>query len=61
VSEEELLARHIEVLPGTLVEALDAFAHDLTVQGALGTDYAKEYLKVKHNEWWLLHSCVVSE
>jgi len=59
VSEEQLLARHIEVLPGTLSEALDAFAHDSTVQGALGTDYAKEYLKVKHDEW-LLHSRGVS-
>jgi glutamine synthetase len=59
VSEEELLARHIEVLPSTLFEALDAFANDSTVQGALGTDYAKEYVKVKREEWWL-HSRGVS-
>ncbi len=59
VSEEELSARHVAVLPSTLVEALDAFAHDSTVQSAMGTDYAKEYLKVKHDEWWT-HSRVVS-
>jgi glutamine synthetase len=59
VSEEELLSRHIGVLPCTLAEALDAFTQDAVVQAALGADYAKEYLKVKHEEWWL-HSRSVS-
>jgi glutamine synthetase len=59
VSEEGLLARHIEVLPGTLAEALDALAKDAVVQGALGTSYAAEYLRVKRDEW-LLHSRGVS-
>ena len=58
--EEELQARHIEVLPGTLIEALNAFAGDSTVQGALGANYAKEYLRVKRDEWWL-HSRSVSD
>ena len=52
VPEEELLARHIGILPGTLAEALDAFAEDSILQDALGTNYAKEYLKVKQDEWW---------
>jgi len=59
VSEKELLERHVGVLPCTLAEALDAFAQDSVVQGALGANYAKEYLKVKHDEWWL-HSRSVS-
>ena len=59
ITEEELQTRHIEVLPSTLVEALDTFARDPTLQGALGADYAKEYLRVKYDEWWL-HSRSVS-
>jgi glutamine synthetase len=59
VSEKELRERRIEVLPCTLAEALDAFDQDSVVQGALGTTYAKEYLRVKRDEWWL-HSRNVS-
>jgi glutamine synthetase len=59
ISEEELLARHISILPCTLAEALDAFAQDPIIQGALGAQYSKEYLRVKHEEWWL-HSRNVS-
>jgi len=57
--EEELAARKIEVLPITLAEALDAMQKDPVVKGALGTDYAKMYLKVKWDEW-LFHSRSVS-
>jgi glutamine synthetase len=53
VSEKELRERRIGVLPCTLAEALDAFDQDLVVQGALGTTYATEYLRVKRDEWWL--------
>ena len=53
VSEKELRERRIGVLPCTLAEALDAFDQDSVVQGALGTTYAKEYLRVKRDEWWL--------
>lgn len=59
ISEEQLRARQISILPCTLVEALDAFAQDPIIQGALGTQYSKEYLRVKHEEWWL-HSRNVS-
>jgi glutamine synthetase len=59
VSEEKWQARHMGVLPATLAEALDAFAQDSVVQGALGTNYAQEYLRVKYDEWWL-HSRSVS-
>ena len=53
VSDEKLRERHIGLLPCTLAEALDAFAQDSVVQDAMGTNYAMEYLKVKHEEWWL--------
>jgi glutamine synthetase len=59
VSEKELFERRVGILPCTLAEALDAFEEDLIVQSALGTDYAKEYLRVKRDEWWL-HSRNVS-
>jgi glutamine synthetase len=49
--EAELAARKIGFLPTTLAEALDAFEHDSVVQGALGAAYAKEYLRVKREEW----------
>jgi glutamine synthetase len=51
-SEQELLARQIGTLPCTLGEALNAFAEDSVLEGALGTNYASEYLRVKQNEWW---------
>jgi len=49
--EEELLRRKIGFLPTTLSEALDAFEQDAVVQGALGSEYATLYLKVKREEW----------
>jgi glutamine synthetase len=59
VPEEELAVRGISVLPASLAEALDAFAKDAVVQGALGTGYAKHYLKVKTEEW-MLHNRTVT-
>jgi glutamine synthetase len=59
VPEEELVTRGIGVLPSTLAEALDALSQDSIVQGALGSAYAKEYLRVKRNEW-LFHSRMVT-
>jgi len=59
VPEEELLTRGIGVLPSTLAEALDALSQDSIVQGALGSAYSKEYLKVKRDEW-LFHNRTVT-
>ena len=59
VPEDKLRERRIDVLPATLAEALDDFEHDSVVQGALGKEYAKEYLRVKREEW-LMHSRNVS-
>jgi glutamine synthetase len=51
VPEEELTARKIGLLPTTLAEALDSLEEDSVVQGSLGLDYAKEYIRVKREEW----------
>jgi glutamine synthetase len=51
MAEEELVARKIGFLPTTLAEALDALERDAVVQNALGEIYAKEYLRVKREEW----------
>ncbi|MGA8149946.1 MAG: type III glutamate--ammonia ligase [Terriglobales bacterium] len=59
VPEPELATRGIGFLPASLAEALDALAKDPVVQGALGTEYAKYYLKVKTDEW-MLHNRTVT-
>jgi glutamine synthetase len=51
VPEEELAARKIGLLPTTLAEALDSLEQDSVVKGSLGLDYAKEYIRVKREEW----------
>jgi glutamine synthetase len=58
VPAEELSARGISVLPATLAEALDAFAKDSIVQSALGSEYAKQYLRIKRDEWLFHHGTV---
>lgn len=51
MSEGELAARKIGFLPTTLAEALDSLEQDAVVQSALGEAYAKEYIRVKREEW----------
>ena len=51
VAEEELKRRGIRFLPTTLTEALDAFEQDAVIQGALGSEYAAHYVRVKREEW----------
>lgn len=51
VPEEELTSRKIGFLPTTLAEALDSLEQDAVVQDSLGLDYAKEYIRVKREEW----------
>ena len=57
-SEEYLASRQICCLPGTLAEALDAFAEDRVLREALGEDYAAYYLAVKRLEWSAYHQSV---
>lgn len=51
MSEGELAARKIGFLPTTLAEALDSLEQDAVVQSALGEAYAREYIRVKREEW----------
>lgn len=48
---EELQEHGVGVLPGTLVEALDALAEDDVVQGALGEHIYTAYDRAKRAEW----------
>ncbi len=48
---EDLDARGIGQLPGTLGEALDALAADPVVQAALGDHITTSYLRAKRAEW----------
>ncbi|MBM3734303.1 MAG: type III glutamate--ammonia ligase [Acidobacteria bacterium] len=57
-SEEYLVSRKIDFLPATLAEALDAFAEDSVLRGALGEEYAAYYLAVKRREWNAYHESV---
>ena len=47
----ELNEHGIGILPQNLHEALIALEKDEVVKGALGEDFAKEFLELKHMEW----------
>jgi glutamine synthetase len=47
----EGLAAGLDTIPANLGEALDALEQDDVLLGALGEDFAKEYLDVKREEW----------
>lgn len=57
-SEEYLTNRKIGFLPGTLEEALNAFAEDRVLREALGEEYAAYYVAVKRQEWREYHQSV---
>ncbi len=57
-SPEEIQAEEIEVLPGNLIEALDALEQDPVIREALGSPYADYYLEVKRREWKEYHDSV---
>jgi glutamine synthetase len=59
ISETELSARKVEVLPSTLVEAIDALEKDPVLKDALGTEYADLFIKLKREEW-LFHNRMVT-
>jgi len=57
-SDEQLKERHIDVLPRTLLEALDAFDEDPLTETVLGAGLKKAYLKEKRMEWAEFHQQV---
>jgi glutamine synthetase len=46
------------LVPQSLPEALDAFEQDSVIQGALGPELAREFVKVKRQEWVKYHNTV---
>jgi glutamine synthetase len=58
VTEEDLEKRGIGVLPSTLLEATNELERDEVIKAAIGTDFAKVYIKLKRREWSEYHSTV---
>ncbi|MCX6027120.1 MAG: type I glutamate--ammonia ligase, partial [Chloroflexi bacterium] len=48
---EEVAARGIPVLPGSLLEALDALAQDEVLKNALGASLYAAFDRAKREEW----------
>lgn len=57
-TDEQLKERKIEVLPRTLLEALDYLERDPLVEKVLGVELTKAYLKEKRMEWAEFHNQV---
>ncbi|WP_330110317.1 type III glutamate--ammonia ligase [Methylophaga thalassica] len=51
LSPEELEEKGIGILPQNLHEALIALEKDDVIKGALGEEFVKEFLELKHMEW----------
>ena len=55
---EDARREGLRFLPQNLAEALDEFERDGVVQGALGTDLAGEFVRIKRTEWVRYHNDV---
>ncbi len=51
LDEARRQARHVEMLPGSLGEALDCLAEDKVVQDALGEHVYQRFVRAKRQEW----------
>ena len=53
----QLRERGIGLLPQSLSQALDALEADAVIQGALGEELTREFLRLKRDEWrqWACH------
>ena len=51
LSLEELAAKSIRVLPQSLNEAVAALEQDTVIQQGLGSDLAREFIRLKRMEW----------
>ena len=58
LTPDEVKKTGLGIIPQSLPEALDAFEHDPVIQGALGTELAREFVTVKRQEWIRYHSTV---
>jgi glutamine synthetase len=55
---EDLQSQGIELLPSTLIEALNALERDTVILGALGSPYGEYYVKTKRQEWKDFHDSI---
>ena len=51
LSDEERHHLNIDMLPGSLLEAVNAFAADLVLQDALGEPLTEAFLNARRTEW----------
>ena len=58
IALEDARAEGLTFLPANLAEALDEFEADDVVRGGLGEPLAKEFLRVKRDEWVRYHNTV---
>jgi glutamine synthetase len=58
LDDAELVARGVETLPRTLLEAVEAFDADPLMERALGAELKRAYVELKTQEWWDYHNDV---
>lgn len=58
LTRDEVTRGKIAVIPQSLAEAIAAFEDDPVIQGALGSELAAEFVKVKRQEWVRYHNTV---
>ena len=51
MTDEERAKHDIKMLPSSLNEALDCLEADSVIMDAIGQDIARNYIKIKRNEW----------
>ncbi|MBT4931813.1 MAG: type III glutamate--ammonia ligase [Rhodospirillaceae bacterium] len=59
-SDEQLEQEKVELLPRTLLEAIEAFDADPLAEQVLGAELKKSYVDLKSDEWWDFHNQVSS-
>ncbi len=57
-SDEQLAELEVDVLPRTLLEAVEAFSADPLSKQVLGPELAESYAEIKEAEWWDYHNTV---
>ena len=55
-SDAQLKQKNVELLPRTLLEAIEALDRDPLAKQVMGADLKKAYVKLKTDEWWDFHN-----
>jgi len=58
LSDQELAARNVKLLPRTLLEAIEAFGRDPLGTRVMGEELAQSFIDLKTKEWWDYHNSV---